>query len=151
MVKRTGPGFAQLKVGLAGLDGIEARVGWFESARYPNGTPVATVAAAHEGGVPSINLPARPFFRLTIAERSNVWMEQVGQGAKSVLEGKRTGSQVLEIVALGAAADVGKTITRITEPPLQPETIKRKKGNAKPLVDTAQMLQALTAVVGSRK
>lgn len=148
MVKRTGPGIKSIAINMRELDGVQARTGWFETARYPNGTPVATVAMVHEHGSPAQGIPMRQFFRPTIAAESGKWMRQIGDGAKAVLEGRRTALQVLETVALGAAGDVAKSIERVTSPPLKPATIKNKitPGNTKPLVDSGQMIQSVTGV-----
>lgn len=129
---------------LDGLEGLEGKVGWFESATYPEGTPVAYVASIHEfGGGP---VPARPFMRPAVAEHGGNWMELMGQGAKAALNGSVSPEAVLEAVTLRAAGDVGKAIKAVTSPPLNPMTIKRK-GFDKPLVDTGQMFQSLTGVV----
>src|ERR1700761_5955410 len=56
-LKRQNPkAFEQLSVKLKELDGLELRVGWFESPRYEDGTPVAGVAAVQEFGA-HINHP----------------------------------------------------------------------------------------------
>lgn len=50
-VKRENPQvFAQIENRIKELTGSQAKVGWFESARYENGTPVAYVAAIQEYG-----------------------------------------------------------------------------------------------------
>ena len=38
------------------------RIGFFASAKYQDGTPVAAVAAWHEFGAPKVRLPSRPYF-----------------------------------------------------------------------------------------
>lgn len=129
---------------LEGLEGLEGKVGWFDSARYPDGTPVAYVATIHEHGAGPI--PARPFMRPSVAEYGASWMELMGQGAKAALNGSVSPAAVLEAVTLRAAGDVGKAIRAVTSPPLKPMTIARK-GFDKPLVDTGQMLQSVTGKV----
>lgn len=61
VVRREGPGTAKVLAAIKGLDGLEGKTGWFETARYPDGTAVAYVATIHEFGTPRI--PARPFMR----------------------------------------------------------------------------------------
>lgn len=129
---------------LNGLDGIEGKVGWFETAHYPDGTPVAYVAAIHEHGAGPI--PARPFMRPAVAENGANWMDLMAQGAKAAVNGTMSPVAVLEAVTLKAAGDVGKAIRAVTSPPLKPMTIARK-GFDKPLVDTGQMLQSVTGKV----
>ncbi|KAG1305014.1 hypothetical protein G6F62_015645 [Rhizopus arrhizus] len=49
------------------------RVGFLENAKYPDGTPVAMVAAINEFGRPDHNQPPRPFFRRMIEEKHKGW------------------------------------------------------------------------------
>jgi len=53
---------------------------------------------------------------------------------------------VLEIVTLQAACYVAEKIAAVTSPPWKPVTVKRK-GFAKPLVETGQMVQSVTGKV----
>lgn len=158
MVRRVrGKAARNLRVKLEGLNGVKARVGFFEQHRYPDGTPVAQVAAVHEFGAPSKNIPPRPFFRPTIEEYAPAWAKQIEQGAKRVLTGDATAPQVLEAVAMGAAGNVAQTIAAITAPPLAPATVeartaKRKDKTVtqtlqKPLVDTGLMIQSVTGAL----
>lgn len=165
-VRRTGPGVATLTAALKSLDGLQAKTGWFETAKYADGTPVAYIATIHEfgavvlnpdavagayqggtGGAAPVVIPARPFMRPTVAEKGNEWVKLLERGAAQVLLGKATAKEIMEMVALRAAGDVGKTIARITTPPLAPSTIANKKGATKPLVDTGQMIQSVTGIV----
>jgi hypothetical protein len=169
-IRREGNGFAALEAALDGLDGIEAKAGWFETAKYPNGLPVATNAFIHEHGAltgggavaavlqggegpgaRSVYIPPRPFMRPTVAAQTGAWMALLEQGAKAALLGSVTPRQAMESVVLKAAADVAKTIAAITEPPLSPATIRGKKGATKPLIDTGLMIQSVTGVVEDTK
>lgn len=134
----------QVVTTLEGLDDLEGKVGWFETAHYPDGTPVAYVAAIHEHGAGPI--PARPFMRPAVAEYGRSWVALLGRGAKAALNGSTSPHAVLEAVTLRAAGDVGKSIKAVTSPALSPMTIRRK-GFDKPLVDTGQMLQSVTGKV----
>lgn len=158
-VRRTpGPAAQRFKVAMAELakDKV-AKVGWFESARYENGTPVALVAAVHEFGAPSKNIPPRPFFRPTIAREENNWRDTAAKGAKAILNGTETAQSVMDKIGGRAAGDVAKTIASITTPPLKPATIRskaRKRANkkvvgnlSKPLVDSELMIDSLTHAV----
>lgn len=129
---------------LNGLDNLEGKTGWFESATYPDGTPVAYVATIHEHGAGHI--PARPFMRPAVATYGRAWMELMGQGAKAALNGSVSAAAVLEAVTMRAAGDVGKAIQAVTSPALSPMTIARK-GFDKPLIDTGQMFQSVTGKV----
>ena len=145
-VRREGPGTAKVLAALEGLDGLEGKVGWFESAHYPGGTPVAYVATIHEFGTGRI--PARPFMRPAVADHGGEWLEIIGQGVKASMMGGPSPAEVLELVMLQAAGNVAEKIQSL--PPLDPKasavTIKRK-GHSKALIDTGQMFQSVTGKV----
>ena len=66
-VKRTGGKKLRRLLREAGKGGVSGvKVGFFSTARYEDGTPVAAVAAWNEFGTK--NIPERPFFRRAIAE-----------------------------------------------------------------------------------
>lgn len=137
---------ATIRTALEALDGKEAKVGWFETAHYAGGQPVAYIASIHEFGYAAGGIPARPFMRPAVVEYGPSWIELLGQGAQAVLRGTHSAVQALEMVALRAAGDVAKSIQAVSSPPLSPATIARK-GHAKPLVHTGQLIQSVTGKV----
>lgn len=124
--------FTGLITQLEALEGVQAKVGWFESAKYEDGRPVAAVAAGNELGIPGRSIPPRPFFRPTGEEKKNEWGEVAAKMAGRVLEGKATAEQAMEVLGMKAEGDVLETIAAITDPALSPITIMarayRKKG-----------------------
>ncbi|OCJ20017.1 hypothetical protein A6U95_15245 [Serratia sp. 14-2641] len=135
---------------------LQTRVGWMESARYPDGTPVAGVAVVQEYGSADGKIPPRSMMRSTQAEKKNEWDNTMKKGFSAVLRGTRTSAQVMEGLGLMAAGDVRKKITQIFEPPLATSTLKaraRKAGpgatviSTKPLNDSGLMLATVTHVV----
>lgn len=148
----------EIQEGLESIAKKQARTGWFQSAKYPDGTPVSLVAVANEYGHGST--PPRSFVRPTIEQQRNTWINLLKQGAQAVANGEKTIEQVLELVGLKAAGDIAKTISAIQSPPLKESTIKArerryakkgKRGNLdKPLVDSALMINSITAVVEDR-
>lgn len=143
-VTRSGPGTAKVAATLKGLEGLSGKVGWFEGATYPDGTSVAYVATIHEFG--TSRTPARPFMRPAVAEHGQEWVDQLAAGAKAALTAGGDPAMVLEAVTMAAAGNVGEKIVAVTSPALAPVTVKRK-GFAKPLIDTGQMLQSVTGKV----
>lgn len=112
-------------------DGIECRVGFFESAKYEDGTSVAYVAAIQEHGVPERSIPARPFMRPTASREKGNWDALLKNGARQVVEGKTGIQTVMETLGLIASGDVRKTISEVYDPPLSLATLllrKHKKG-----------------------
>ena len=143
------------------FDGKVANVGWFETAEpYEDGSTVASVAAQNEFGNPAKRIPPRPFMRPTFADRKAAWTEQLREGAAEVQNMEMTGTQVLDMVGLGAAGDISKTISQLWTPALAKMTVEKRAERTKsgkitpsllkPLVDTGHMLATLTAQTSSK-
>lgn len=124
------------------FEGLVAQIGFPQGQHYPDGTNVAFVASVHEFGAPGVNIPARPFMRPTVNAKKDSWVNTVKKGIPKVVMGKATAFDVLDLVGLQGAADVQEAISKVTSPPLSPITIARK-GSAKPLVDTGQMIASV--------
>lgn len=105
------------------LEKVEARAGWFESAKYDDGTPVAKVALIQEYGAPKRSIPPRPFLRPTIAEKKEEWTKDASEVVKGVLFGHLEPEQGMTVIAQKAAADIRQTISKIRNPPLSPVTL----------------------------
>lgn len=116
------------------------QVGFMENARYPDGTQVAMVAAIQEYGAPRAGIPARPFFRNMISAKSGEWPEAI---AKQLIKTKYDVDLTLERVGIAIAGQLQQSIRDTNAPPLAPSTIRRK-GFAKPLIDTGLMLRSAT-------
>lgn len=157
VVRTQGPGAERLKVALEGLEDKQGKVGWFETAKYPDGTPVAYVAAIQEFGYPRGNIPSRPFMRPTIDRERDNWRVLAESGARAIIAGNQTSQGVLEAIGLKAAGDIAKTISQVHAPPLLAATVKARMrrradkktvGNlTKPLVDTGLMISTITSTV----
>lgn len=150
-VKHTpSPEAARFAVALKELNGLQTKVGWFESAKYPDGTPVAYVAAIQEFGYPEGGIPPRPFFRPTIEAKQAEWAAAVAVMAKRIAAGRMTAFQAIDALGGAAAGDVRKTISEVVAPELDKRTIaaRKRRGNnsEKPLVDTRILLPTLTHV-----
>ena len=131
-------------------------VGWPGGDTYPDGTPVAQVAAWNEFGtlrreidpdggedIISIRTPARPFFRNMVSEKSPKWGSAIGALLKK--------NEFDAAKALGAAGEAIKgqleqSIVDFTTPGNAPSTIARKEFDA-PLRDTKRMLRSIKFVV----
>lgn len=145
---------ARLEQAMRDLDTIEARIGWFGSSKYPDGTPVAYVASIQEHGAASQGIPPRPFFAPTVAERTPQWKQLMAQGVKAIGAGNQTAETVMDAMGLQAAGDVRVTISQIQSPPLAAATLAARKragnGSRKPLVDTRYMIATLTSTVSKK-
>lgn len=135
---------------------LRVDVGFFANATYIDGTKVAEVAAKNEfGGLqpsPSgegmVTVPARPFMRTTVAEKSGGWGKLAATMLKQANGDER---EALQAVGDVIAGQIRNKIETITEPPLAAYTLeqRRKKGytSDKPLEMTHTMLGAVKAQV----
>lgn len=152
LIKKPGPASAGLRQTIEGFGTLRLRVGFFETAKYEDGTPVAYVASIQEFG--SGPIPPRPFMRPTADQHRAEWTEGFASGAKAVAEGRRTPEQVFGAIGSVAAGQIGETIASITTPPLKQATVdaRRRKyakgggeGNlSKPLVSSGLLIASPT-------
>lgn len=154
-----------LRQAVEGLDGAQGRVGWFPSAVYEGGQPVAGIAHVQEFGSPAKNIPPRLGMRAMAREHQDQWKQTVEQISRAAAQGKVAPGQVMEAVTMAAEGHMRERITKVTEPALKQATIDARKrrladkgksvtgkkggagiaGIAKPLVDTGILLNTLTS------
>lgn len=106
----------------AALQGKVMHFGIFANAVYPDGTPVALVAAAQEFG-DGENLPARSFLRSTYDENKEPWAKLVAAFMK---QNGPDGRGALDFLGQQAVATVIQKIESNIAPALKPETVRRK-------------------------
>lgn len=139
------------------MEGLELKVGWFETAKYESGISVAHVATIQEFGYPKKNIPPRPFMRPTVAREENNWRKIIDQESKKIVAGTQTPAGMFQIIGLQASGQVAKSIVAVMAPPLKPATIaarkrrlaggKTTKSLEKPLIDTGIMMETVTYTV----
>ena len=126
--------------------GGTVRVGILETQTYPTkdgkgDVSVAQVAYWNEYGTATI--PARPFFRNTIAEKQDEWADN----AASILQhADGDVGKALALIGEGVKGDIVETIQNFSEPENAPSTVK-KKGFNKPLIDTSDLWRAIQSEV----
>ena len=109
-------------------------------ATYPDGKKVAEIAAKNEYGDPSNGQVPRPFFRRMIAEEKKHWAEDL----VTLIRAKDYDLEsALDVFGGTVKEDLQQSIRDFTSPALRPSTIA-KKGFAKPLIDTGNMLSSVT-------
>ena len=84
MVTRALKGGAALKAKLTQLaekvtTASQVKVGFLEGATYPDGTPVAMIAAIQQFGAPAVGIPPRPFFTNMINRHSGEWGDDIAE------------------------------------------------------------------------
>ena len=115
------------------------KVGFLGNATYPDGKPVAMIAAINEYGAPSRGQPPRPFFRRMINAKQGEWPAAIA----GVLQAQGNDvEKALDIAGAAIAGQLRQSIVDLVDPPLAPSTIARK-GHDKPLVDTSHMLKSV--------
>lgn len=102
----------------------------------------ATIAAIHELGAPSRNIPARPFLILTMETNAKKYVMLMAQGFKTALENKASADEVYEKIGVVASDDVKDYIVNGSFTPLSQKTIDAK-GSSKPLIDTSEMRNSI--------
>ena len=99
-------------------------VGFLAGATYPNGTPVAMVAAVQEFGAPRVGVPPRPFFRTMIANKGPEWPRAVAALLKANdFDAKAT----LEQTGAAIKGQLQQSIVDTNDPPLSPVTLMLRK------------------------
>lgn len=122
-----GPALEALKKAIVGLAKAESRVGWFPSAKYQDGTPVAGIMMVQEFGSAKRSIPPRPTMRPTAATKADDWARMAEGASRAVLSGKLPPTGAVSVLALAAEADVRRAIIRLVSPPLSPLTILARK------------------------
>lgn len=160
-VTRTGSGMWHFATQSKKLEKMVLAVGWFSSARYDEGTPVAAIAAVQENGSPKLNIPPRPFIQPAIQKHAGQWRDDLKAGARGILAGTETPESVMEKMGLQVSSQIKEEILTLTSPALKPATVaarQRKMANkkttgslTKPLVDTTLMVNSLTYIVGKNE
>ncbi|RUV19957.1 MULTISPECIES: hypothetical protein [unclassified Mesorhizobium] len=120
---------------------VSVEIGFLEDATYPDGTPVALVAAVNEFG--SADTPPRPFFRGMIADKSSEWPDAVGN---LLVANDYDADKTLGQTGAAIKGQLQAAIVAYVGPTLKPATIARK-GNDKQLVDTGHMLASVDYAV----
>ncbi|MCQ9426683.1 hypothetical protein NRB16_24490 [Pseudomonas sp. LJDD11] len=121
-------GSEALRRALAEIASKQARVGFFEHSKYPDGTSVAHVATIQEFHPQH----ARPFMRPTIEEQRSTWQDTLKKGMQAVINGRIDATAMLQQFGMLAAGDVRLTISRITSPELSPITLLLRKRRNSP-------------------
>ena len=103
----------------------------------------ATIAAVHEMGAPSRNIPARPFLIPTVQNNADKYTNLMAQGFRNALQDKEKAAEVYEKIGLVASSDVKDYIVSGQFVPLKQSTIDRK-GSSKPLIDTGELRNSIS-------
>lgn len=120
------------RIGTNASNAREVRVGFLASATYPDGKPVALIAAIH-------NFGKWPFFSTMIKEKQAEWGPAI---ANLLVANNYDALKVLQLTGEAVSGQLRQQIVDTISPPNAPSTIARK-GFDKPLVDTGHMLNSV--------
>lgn len=143
-------GWKKFKNQMALLAGAYTTVGVHSDAgSYPDGTPVAKVAAWMEFGTSTI--PARPWLRTTVEVNQKKIGTLVGRLTGEVMDGKGTVGQALGVLGFTIKTMAESRITKAKSwaAPLAPATVAAKKrngsskGSKTPLIDSTLLLRSV--------
>jgi hypothetical protein len=115
------------------------KVGFLSKATYPDGKPVAMIAAIQDFGAPSRGIPPRPFFRNMIRDNSKAWP---GIMANLLATTNYDTDKTLNLMGEGIKGQLQQSIRDTNTPTLSPKTVARK-GFSKPLIDTGHMINSV--------
>jgi hypothetical protein len=106
---------------------------------------ITELAAIHEFGAPKANIPARSFLKRTFTEQEgetalSKFLERI---AKAIISERLEVRKALETLGTWAVGQVKARIKMGIPPPLRPATVKAK-GSSTPLVDTGQLIGAIS-------
>lgn len=111
---------------------------------------IVELAAIHEFGAPAANIPARSFIRATFDSDEGLAAqgEFMAEQAEQIIAGKLAPRTALKRIGAWGAAKVRARIRAKIDPPLKPETIRRKTVDGKkgdvPLVDTSHLINSVS-------
>lgn len=100
------------------------KVGFLEGATYPDGTPVATVAAIQNFGAPARGIPPRPFFTNMIKEKSERWASAL---AALLKRNDWDVDKTLNQMGAGIKGQLQQAIVDMNAPPLSQVTLMLRK------------------------
>ena len=99
-------------------------VGFMSEARYPDGQPVAMVAAIQNFGAPAVGIPPRPFFSEMIREKSPSWGESLGN---ALVATGFDSEKSMTVMGQGIQSQLQQSIVDTDSPPLSPVTLMLRK------------------------
>lgn len=119
------------------MDTVAVRAGIMGDKTYPDGTKVAHVGFWNDMGTPTI--PARPFFRQTIANNKKVLAQMIA----SLINKGDSPEMVLKKIGQHMVGEFTESVQTWREPPNAKST-QREKGYNAPLRETKQLARSFS-------
>ena len=130
------------------LDKVEVETGWFETSKYPDGTPAAYVATIQEFGYQGggVNIPPRPFMRPAEAENHKKWIKRAQSGAKQYLNSESTIEKQANLLGFQMQNDILDKIVGPHKPLSKITLLLRKWRDEGREIDKSTVEQARRAI-----
>lgn len=120
--------------------GKALNVGFLENATYPDGTPVAMVAAIQNFGAPGRSIPARPFFTNMVSNKAPGWADTLATVLRATDYDTRA---ALAMMGEGIKGQLQEAIKNTNAPALSQITLMLRKMRSED-----QSLEVTGATVG---
>jgi hypothetical protein len=151
-IKDTGPINAPSAVRFALTVGIHeedaSAVGEYRDSQGAGALTVGTVAEIHEFGSEAANVPARSWLRGWADEKGDTVHQQVGAALEKMARTQEwSGPGGLAKVARDARNSIVSRIGQGIAPPLAESTLAKKAPKVVPLIDSRQMIDAISAQI----
>lgn len=141
----TDNGFKRLAESMGELGSVTLGVQGKEAEKPHPSAPdltIGQVAAIHELG---LNVPKRSWLVSWIERNAERMRREAAVELEAVLAGKKTRNKALQELGFKWTAEVRDNIWQgKILPPLKPETIQRKGGETRPLIDTRSLINHIT-------
>lgn len=135
-------GWQKIKRELEKASRLEVAVGLFHGDKNSDGIQIVEYGTYNEFGTDDI--PSRPFMRTSFDENKGAIESDIDRQSARLTGGQVTAQTALTIIGQKHVNRIQNTITgRDFLPRLSPETVKRKKGSEKTLVDSGAMVNAV--------
>lgn len=142
-------GWQKIKRELEIASRLEVAVGLLQGDKNGEGVQIAEYAAYNEFGTDTI--PSRPFMRTAFDENRGDIQADIDRQSARLTAGQVSAQTALTIIGQKHASRIQNTITgRDFLPRLSPETVNRKHGSEKTLVDTGALVNAVKISVRSK-
>lgn len=125
--------------------GGTVRIGFLANAKYPNGTPVAMIAAIQNFGAPRRGIPPRPFFSGMVKDKKDGWAPAIAENLKRT---NYNVAQTLELMGQGIKLQLQQSIIDTMAPALSPITVMLRGMKAN---DTSLMVTGRTVGEAARR
>lgn len=138
----------KLKMGESGMSVTIGVQGKDAGAKKEGGLTNVQVASYHEFGTE--NIPQRSFIRSNDEKNKAQYKKVIAEIKDKIIFGQMKVDQGLGLLGEKVRADIQAGIRAGIEPALSEKTIKAK-GSSVPLIDTGQLIQAITYDVKGKK